>query len=408
MARVLIMLTLLWLSPAHSAKEESCDFEEVGFTSRFEGGRLSECRRLGPTTFELLIQPESVPINNSPWYAFRLEIREGAPLRPLELRLRYGDGSHRYRPKLMLDGVGPGTRWRSITPDSVQTGPAGRWAAFEFTPSSHVVTISAQPLLTNSDHRAFVRDMAMRPAASSEVIGHSAEGRAIEALWIGVKDADRPTVAVLGRQHPPEIPGALALQAFIRELLKDSEVARSFRSVFNVLAVPNLNPDGVAQGHWRYNANHVDLNRDWGPFTQPETRGMGQVLREIGPPTSGGGLWLLLDFHSTRRDVFYTQLDPPEIDLPAFTTCWLDRVEEALPDYELARAPRHLVGGTTAKAWATRELGSPAITYEVGDATDIGLIDRVAQTAARKLMLTLLAARDDGPTVCSADCPPCS
>ena len=392
MRRILAIWLLCALSADAGAISESCRFDDVTFSSEFEGARLTECRKLGEAAFELLIEPESVPINDSPWYAFRLDIDEDAPLRPLRLHLRYGDGTHRYRPKMLLRD-GEERRWRVIPRDRLETGEDGRWSAFELTPPSRSVTISAQPLLTNADHRAFLRAMAERAAATREVIGQSAEGRAIEALWIGPPESQRPTVVLLGRQHPPEVPGALALQAFIRQLLDDSERARRFRSAFRVVAVPNINPDGVALGHWRLNANHVDLNRDWGPFTQPETRAAGDLLERIGPPRVDAGVWLLLDFHSTRRDVFYTQLDRPEIELPEFTRCWLDRIDEALPDYDVARAPRHLVDGTTAKSWATRELDAPAVTYEVGDATEVGTVDRVARTAARKMMQTLLDAR---------------
>lgn len=407
MARVFALLALF--SPlAFAASGESCEFGDVTFSSEFEGARLTGCRRMGEAAFELLIEPESVPINDSPWYAFRLDIDEGAPLRPLKLRLRYDDGTHRYRPKLLLGSEGSEARQPITPPERLEAGAEGRWSAFELTPPSRSFTVSAQPLLTNSDHSAFIRAMAQHNAATLEVLVHSVEGRAIEVLRIGQNDSNRPTIVLLGRQHPPEVPGALAMQAFIRQLLEDTELASRFRSTFRVLAVPNLNPDGVARGHWRLNANHVDLNRDWGPFTQPATRAVGELMEGMGPPRADGGLWLLLDFHATRRDVFYTQLEPPEHDLPSFTGCWLDRVDEAMSDYQVARAARHLVEGTTAKAWATRVLEAPAVTYEVGDTTDTGIIDRVAQTAARKLMQTLLHAHRQSSAPCASACSPCA
>lgn len=407
MARLIAVLTLLFLPGAPAAVGKSCHFELVTFSSEFEGARLSACKRLDEATYELLIEPESVPINDSPWYAFRLEFDEDFPLRPIKLHLRYGDGTHRYRPKLLLKGEDSGPRWQVIPSGRVETGEAGRLSAFEFNPPSRSFTISAQPLLTNMDHRSFARTMAEHDDARLEVLGESAEGRPIEALRIGQIGEVVPTLVLLGRQHPPEVPGALALQAFIRELLDDSELARRFREVFQVVAVPNLNPDGVARGHWRLNANYVDLNRDWGPFSQPATRAVGSFIEALGPPRVHGGLWLLLDFHATRRDVFYTQLEKPELALPSFTRCWLEEIDEALPDYEVARAPRHLAQGTTAKAWATRVVGAPAVTYEVGDATDIGVVDRVAQTAARKLMQTLLQTHRQSLAPCDSACAPC-
>ena len=408
MLRALAILLMWCLPPAFAAVEETCSFDEVTFSSGFEGARLSECRRLGDAAFELLIKPESVPINDSPWYAFRLEFDDDAQLRPIKLQLRYGDGTHRYRPKLLLNDEDAGVHWRGIPSERVETGENGRSSAFEVTPSSRSFMISAQPLLTNADHDAFLRAMAEHGDANVEVVGHSAGGRPIEALRIGGPSPVRPTIVLLGRQHPPEVPGALALQAFIRQLLEDSELATRFRSAFRVVAIPNLNPDGVARGHWRLNANHVDLNRDWGPFSQPATRAVGAMIERLGPPRADRGVWLLLDFHSTHRDVFYTQLMPPDPGLPPITGCWLDGVDKALPDYDLARAPRHLEEGTTAKAWATRALEAPAVTYEVGDATDVGLVDRVARTAAKELMRTLLEAVRPSSAHCDAECTPCA
>ncbi len=407
MSRVLATLMFLSLPLTLGAVEDSCRFDEVTFSSEFEGARLSECRRLGDSAFELLIEPESVPINDSPWYAFRLEFGEGAPLRPLELHLRYGDGTHRYRPKVLLEGESDKAQWQGVAPGRLETGEAGRTSVFEVTPSSRSFMVSAQPLLTNADHRGFLRALARHEDASAEILGRSAEGRPIEAVRIGETAESGPWIVLLGRQHPPEVPGAHALQTFMRHLLEDTEMARRFRSAFRVLAVPNLNPDGVARGHWRLNANHVDLNRDWGPFTQPATRAVGAFIEALGTPRPEGGLWLLLDFHSTHRDVFYTQLEPPKLSLPSFTSCWLDGVDEALPEYDVARAPRHLAEGTTAKAWATRVLGAPAITYEVGDATDRAVVERVARTAARELMATLLSVQRQARGPCDSACLPC-
>jgi predicted deacylase len=76
---------------------------------------------------------------------------------------------------------------------------------------------------------------------------------------------------------------------------------------FRFLIVPELNLDGIAQGHWRTNAGLKDLNRDWGPFEQPETRAVRNALFDL--IEVGARPMLLLDFHATRRTVLYT---PPD------------------------------------------------------------------------------------------------
>src|SRR3546814_1987601 len=69
---------------------------------------------------------------------------------------------------------------------------------------------------------------------------------------------------------------------FVDELAADSPLARDFRERTLVIVLPLLNPDGVVEGNWRGNINGQDLNRDWGPFTQSETRAVRDLLeREL-------------------------------------------------------------------------------------------------------------------------------
>ena len=58
---------------------------------------------------------------------------------------------------------------------------------------------------------------------------------------------------MIGRQHPPEVTGAIAMHSFIDTVLADTDLARQFRDRFKLAIVPLMNPDGVAAGHWRHN-----------------------------------------------------------------------------------------------------------------------------------------------------------
>src|SRR3546814_2301684 len=90
----------------------------------------------------------------------------------------------------------------------------------------------------------------------------------------------REVLRGLGRQHPRETTGTQALMGFVDELAADSPLARDFRERTLVIVLPLLNPDGVVEGNWRGNINGQDLNRDWGPFTQSETRAVRDVLKD--------------------------------------------------------------------------------------------------------------------------------
>ena len=133
---------------------------------------------------------------------------------------------------------------------------------------------------------------------------------------------------MVGRQHPPEVTGALAMLPFVEELLSDTDLAKKYRARFETTIVPMLNPDGVVKGYWRHNTGSTDLNRDWGPFKQPETRLMQKLLQDIAADPAER-LRFFVDFHSTQRDVFYTIPDSLPSDPPHYLKIWLDRYQEA-------------------------------------------------------------------------------
>ena len=95
-------------------------------------------------------------------------------------------------------------------------------------------------------------------------IGQSEQGRDIKALMVGELDPDKPTILVIGQQHPHETPGVLALQTFAREILTgSSQTAIDYRRRFTTIIVPQVNPDGAEIGNWRDNALDSNLNEDW-------------------------------------------------------------------------------------------------------------------------------------------------
>ena len=195
-------------------------------------------------------------------------------------------------------------------------------------------------------------------------------------------------VMIIGRQHPPEATGTMALLAFVEELAGDSPLAQEFREDFRVHVIPLVNPDGVDLGHWRHNTGGVDLNRDWVAFNQPETRAVRDTYSEI-LEAPGHELWFGIDFHSTQRDVFYALERAFETDPAGIIDPWLDYIGTNLPDYEVNDSPGGL-GSPTSRGWFYQEFDAPAVSYEVGDQTDRALIREVATTAARGTMEILL------------------
>ena len=115
---------------------------------------------------------------------------------------------------------------------------------------------------------------------SSEVIGHSVQGRPIAVSRVGEADATR-RILVVGCIHGNEPAG----RGIVEDLTRASPALDT-----QLLLVRDMNPDGFAH-HVRTNAHGVDLNRNspehWAgagarPWSEPETRAIRDlVLREL-------------------------------------------------------------------------------------------------------------------------------
>jgi protein MpaA len=102
------------------------------------------------------------------------------------------------------------------------------------------------------------------------VIGHSVQGRPIRAYETG--DPASPTkVLVVGCIHGNEGAGIPVTE----------RLARTHPS-FDLWTIPLANPDGCLHDT-RFNANDVDLNRDFKERTQPETRALVRFILRIRP-----------------------------------------------------------------------------------------------------------------------------
>ncbi len=356
------------------APPRSCITTAASISFDFEGAPLSPCTIEGEREFSVLIAPEHAPpINPSPWYAFRY--RADGPGNVI-VHLRYLAAKHRYRPK-----------WRSTTHATsldVSEGDDGRTATLVLPPGQAVV--SGQELVGANEQAALMARLDRSTSVTRETLGRSLGGRPIEALRIGDPSARR-LVILLGRQHPPEVSGAIAMEHFLDTLVARADAGELAAQEVQILAIPLLNPDGVARGHWRANLGGVDLNRDWGRFTQPETRAvadwLGRLPSRIRPV-------LMVDFHSTSRNLFYVQGDESSEEQERFLTRWLGGKENLIAGYSFSIERRNANAGSgTAKNWFHATHAIPAYTYEVGDETNRQAIAQAARALAVGLMEAL-------------------
>jgi predicted deacylase len=355
----------------------------VVFEADFPGARLSACEAMADGGYGLVIRPENLPVNPSPWFFFR--VSAGAPM-TLQVRLRCQSGSMRYIPKISTDGV----HWVALPAEAHVRAADAKEAVLQLEVGPTPLWVAAQEPVSTSDLLAWAETLERLPFVSRSTFGASVRGTPLCRLDLGDPACGRHVV-IIGRQHPPEITGSLALMRFVEELVGDSQLARDFRASFHVAIMPLLNPDGVDAGNWRHNLGGVDLNRDWRDFVQPETRA---VRDQIVALSERGRLFLLLDFHSTFKDVFYVQ--PPEAvtSPPGFTHRWLDALQARVPDYEVRRSASPVPTPTTSMSWAHNRFGIPSIIYELGDNTERSRLRQVAAAAALEMMTLLLELKD--------------
>jgi hypothetical protein len=356
----------------------------VFFRNDFTGARLNGLTRVNDSSFVVLIAAENIPVNTSPWYAFKVWSKKPVTI---TIRLTYQNARHRYSPRISRDGK---TWETAVNTDSGKQRDTSGDYSFKLDVNRDTVLVAAQELLTSIQTDKWTTAFVKKLAAIRQTIGTSHLGRKIEVLSIGnIKSRDR--LLVIGRQHPPEVTGQLAQQAFIERIGADDSLAVAFRRRFLLYVVPQMNPDGVDEGFWRHNAGGVDLNRDWYAFNQPETKAVRDFLKkEI--TDSSVKLWFALDFHSTHEDIFYT-VDPKLKGLlPGLTASWLKNFENAIPGYVPNIKPLYTEGPTyTSFSYLFKTYGTEALVYEIGDNTSREFIIRKSRLAAESLMQLLLA-----------------
>ena len=362
---------------------ESCSTPAFRVDDDFEGARRGPCRASGDERVRLEILPEDANVaNESPWFAFRL-----TPSRPgtATVVLDYGDWEHRYEPKISTDG----RTWDRLDAKAVTVTRGGRRAELRVPLEAEPVWVAAQELIMPSQYDEWAAKLASGSVAEVSELGRSRGGRPISI--IRSPSTERDVVMLVGRQHPPEVSGAIAFFPFVERLFADDQLATDFRARYEILAIPILNPDGVVEGHWRHALGEMDLNRDWGEFSQPETRLVADVLESLN--AEGRRLSLFLDFHSTKRNVFYTFPDD-ETNPPDFFPDWFERAEPRLENYPFSNANGRPKTEGVGKNYIMERYGIPAATYEAGDETDRDAAEAAAVIFAEELMQILMEQPD--------------
>ncbi len=370
-------------------------FKTITFDNDFEGARLNGITQDDDTLFTAIITAENYPINPSPWYAFK--VSSETP-RTFWVHLTYLNAKHRYFPKISRDGK----TWQTVdssdcilekdttkTARNFQENALSESAYVRIRADKNPIWIAAQELITSKEMTKWLETMVKNPFVSKEIIGKSPQNRPMHCLRIGEDTSDSKMMIVIGRLHPPEVTGTLALQSFVETLCGDTETAKQFRKEYTVFVVPTMNPDGVDNGHWRHNSGGIDLNRDWADFNQPETQFVRDFLQKKINGTARK-LYFGIDFHSTWDDIFYTNTVEKPTNMDGLIKKWFSEFEKAIPNYKVNARPSKITPGVISKAFFNRAFNAEALVYEVGDNTARSFTALKAKIAAEKLMLLSL------------------
>jgi len=369
--------------PAQSLAETGspvCEQAGVKVLTDFQGGNISGCEFASNGRLTISVVPENEPINSSPWYAFRLLADATTDV---AIVLDYGNYKHRYTPDFSIDGV----NWQTYPAAKLDLNKDKSRAGFSLTvPQGKSVVIAAQPLLTSSHYATWLESLKEAHGVTVSSVGSSVEGR---PLWRVTAPAKKHTLLLLGRQHPPETTGALALISFVERLFEDDALATRFRNEVGLLLYPLINPDGVDKGHWRHNVQGKDLNREWGPFSQPENRTINSDVAQW-LERHGSQLIKSIDFHSTYYEVFYTQPDQSASTMPDLLGDWLADFEVLMrsqfDDFDIRRQVSENPQVNAAKHYFFAQYGISSTTLEIGDETDRDFIAAYGRAAAESFM----------------------
>lgn len=364
-----------------------CEARSLTVIDDFSGARRGRCEVLAKNHVRISILPEDDGyINPSPWYSFRVfPSRQSSAV----ITLSYVGGKHRYVPKISFDGLS----WSPVDESRVRVSEDGTIVDIELPLTEKPFWISAQELVTPATYDAWTRKTGDESEAQLRLLGQSLRGRPI--LYLETEAESNAVLFLIGRQHPPEVSGAFAFFSFVETLLGDTDLASRFRDQVAIIAIPLLNPDGVTGGHWRHNLGSKDLNRDWGEWEQPETSAVGDLLDAL--DAAGKRVLVFLDFHSTDRNLFYTQDDTDPTVPPDFFAAWFTRVTPRLVDYPFTHEAGPRKRPAVAKNYMYTRYGIPAATYEVGDETDRDATRDAAVVFAEELMKLMLETLAPAP-----------
>ncbi|HEX4945785.1 MAG TPA: M14-type cytosolic carboxypeptidase [Blastocatellia bacterium] len=309
-----ICLLLLFVSFAVAAKP-------ITISTNFEGGALGKIEQVNATHFRCGVKGESDQDGRNRqanWYSFCVNEAKG---KTITIDLVDLPGEYNYRPNRgavtgdTLPWYSEDNRhWKQIETAEYQADvPLLR---LRLTPRTNQLWIAHVPPYTNQHLQRLLQAFKNDPHLRQQTIGKTVQGRDLLLLTITderVPAADKKVIWLMFRQHSWEAGSSWAGEGAIRFLLSDAPAAVIMRQTVIFKIFPLCDPDGVARGGVRFNANGFDLNRNWDAVDagkMPEIAAQRKAVLDW--VDSGQQVDMFLSLHNTETSEYLE--GPPDVD----------------------------------------------------------------------------------------------
>ena len=337
----------------------------IRIDSAFDSGNIKVERISGPHEIVLTIKKDAHS-DFYQWFHFRLSGGRGqrCTIRIVDLNSSaYPGGWPGYRACISDDRQS----WRRAE-TAFDPKSANGTLTITVTPAVDQVWLAYFAPYSLERHHDLIARIAARPGVTSDVLGHSLDGRPIDRLTIG----DGPkAVWLYARQHPGESMAQWWIEGALERLTDAHDpVARKLRQAASFHIVPNMNPDGSIRGHLRCNAAGVNLNREWHAPTAEKSP---EVLC-VRDAMDKEGCHLAMDVHGDEAipQVFIAGFEgiPSITDKQlALLADYKARLARITPDFQTAKGYPVARPGTANLAMSTNQLaerfGCLAMTLEM-------------------------------------------
>lgn len=293
----------------------------ISISAQFEGGSVGKIEHVTNTHIRCSLVGQSDQNGRNrqaSWYFFQIK---GARHQTLVIDLVDLPGEYNYKSNqgAVTKDIVPvfsedNQKWQFVT--RVEYNAEEPRLRLFLTPNTDHLWIAHTPPYTNTRLAQLMRTLGKTSSFQSEVIGLSVHKRPL-FLWTitdtSVQEPEKKVIWLMARQHSWETFTSWVTEGAVRFLVSDTNVARTLRRQAIWKILPTADPDGLALGGVRFNANGYDLNRNWdtaNPVMMPEIVAQrAAILRWV---DSGRRVDLFLSMHNTETSEYLE--GPPDED----------------------------------------------------------------------------------------------